>query len=126
MIIEEVLAQILGLTFLILSFVFLYNKKALKALVRLFRSKEFLIITGSAFVFLGVTIISLYNSWELSPYLMVTISGWLLLIEGLYRLLFVDLTTKIIKEMDSLVPIKVSLVFTLIIGLWLTIVSFIL
>ncbi len=124
--IEEILAQVLGLTFLILSFVFLYNKKALKTLVRLFRSKEFLVITGSAFVFLGVVIISLYNSWKLSWYVLITISGWLLLIEGLYRLFFIDLTTKIVKEMDSLVPVKVSLVITLLIGICLTIVSFIL
>ena len=121
---EEILARVIGLSFLIISFAFLVNKSALKVLVRLFRSKEFLVITGSAFVVSGVVIISLHNIWELSWNVLITISGWLLLVEGLYRLLFVDLTVKMIKEIDSLLPIKISLFFTLVLGISLTLISF--
>ena len=121
---EEILARIIGLSFLIISFTFLINKNALKVLVRLFRSKEFLVITGSAFVVSGITIISLHNVWEISWSLLITVSGWLLLVEGLYRLLFIELTVEMIKDIDSLLPIKISLLFTLILGVSLTLISF--
>lgn len=121
--IEDVLARIIGLSFLILSLTFLINKSALKVLIRLFKSREFLVITGSLFVVAGVIIISLHNVWDLSWDLLITISGWILLVEGLYRLFFPDLTVGVVREMDSLIPIKASLFFTLILGLCLTLVS---
>ncbi len=120
----EIIAKVLGLSLFIISFGLLINKKALKALVRLFRSREFLIMTGSAFIVCGIIIISVHNIWELSWRGVVTLVGWILLLEGLFRLFFMDLTIRMIKEMKSLAPVKASLIFTLAIGTYLTIISF--
>ncbi|MGM0438847.1 MAG: hypothetical protein ACQEP3_00205 [Patescibacteria group bacterium] len=120
----DILAKIIGLSFFTISFVFLYNKKALKALVRLFMSREFLVMTGSLFTVIGIIIISIHNVWELSWRGVVTLTGWMFLVEGLFRLFFMDLTIKIMKELKSFTPIKLSLMFTLSVGAYLILVSF--
>ena len=120
----EVLAKILGLSLFIISFGLLVNKKALKALIRLFRSREFLIMTGSFFTICGVIIISIHNVWESSWRGVVTFVGWIFLLEGLFRIFFMDLTIEMVKDMKSLKPVKISLVFTLVIGAYLTLISF--
>ncbi len=121
---EEVLAQIIGLSLFIFSFILLYDKKILAVFLRLLKSKEFLVISGFCFSFIGIVIISIHNSWTLSWQGVLTLTGWLFLIEGLFRLLFMDVTSKMIKEMNSITPIKVSLLITMTLGAFLTISTF--
>ncbi len=121
---EEILTRVLGLSLLILSAIMLFNKKALKAGLRTLISEELLLVTGFIFTISGIIVISIHNIWEFSWRGMISLVGWLLLAEGIFRLLFMGKIIKTIRNIDSLVPVKISLILTLIIGAYLTFISF--
>ena len=121
---EEILTRVLGLSLLILSAIMLFNKKALKAGLRTLISEELLLVTGFIFTISGIIVISIHNIWEFSWRGLISLVGWLLLAEGIFRLLFMGKIIKTIRNIDSLVPVKISLILTLIIGAYLTFISF--
>ncbi len=121
---EGILTRVLGLSLLILSAIMLFNKKALKAGLRTLISEELLLVTGFIFTISGIIVISIHNIWEFSWRGLISLVGWLLLAEGIFRLLFMGKIIKTIRNIDSLVPVKISLILTLIIGAYLTFISF--
>jgi len=119
-----IFGQVLGLTLFLFSAILLINKTAFKTAIRLHRSKALILLTGFLFSAVGIIIIVSHNIWELNWKGVITITGWLFLLEGLFRLLFIDLTIKIIKNLKSSIPIMISLYFSLIVGIYLILVTF--
>lgn len=115
MVISEILAKIIGLNLFLFSFVLLFNKQALQTTLRLLKSKEFMLLTGFGFVFLGLVIVVIHNIWEWSWRVIVTSTGWLFFLEGLIRVTFPSYMVKTLKQSSKL-PIKISLYLTLFVG----------
>ncbi len=118
------LGKIIGLSFFLISICLIINKRAFLSFMNLSRSKEFTLCLGFLFSFLGVIVISIHNIWEFNWKGLVTILGWLFVVEGLFRILFIDLVVELFKTKDSYLAMKMSLALTLIIGIYLILVTF--
>lgn len=114
------LAKIIGIIFFTVSFALLINKKAFRVCINLFKSKEFNLISGIIFFSIGVLILGLHNIWELNWKGVLTLTGWLLAIEGLGRIFFLD-AAKMVSDKEVYISLKISLWFTIIVGVYLTI-----
>ncbi len=121
---SQILAKIVGLSLFLFSFILLYNKKALQISLRLLKSKEFIFLSGLSFIFFGIIIISIHNVWELNWKGLLTLVGWISILEGLFRTFFIDLTLKTSKNIKSLGLIKTSLIISMALGFYLIFVSF--
>jgi hypothetical protein len=122
--ISIIFGRIIGLFLFLSSFCLLINKEAFNSFIRLSRSKVFTLFIGFAFSLFGIIIVTLHNIWEFSWVVLITVSGWLFIVEGLFRILFLDLIVKLLKNKDSYLAMKFSLFFTLIIGVYLIFVTF--
>ncbi len=118
-----ILGRIIGLSFFIFSFVLIFNQNLLKLYLKLLYSKEFLLISGSFFLFLGIIIISIHNAWNFSWEIIITISGWALIIEGLFRICFIEIIPTTINWLNQIKVIKLSLWLTLFVGLYLILIT---
>jgi len=85
MIIPVILAKILGPLALI-SGIGSFDLKRFTAFAKDPGKKWGLLIMGYVNSFIGLTTISLYNVWTWSPYLIVTITGWMIFLFGLCQL----------------------------------------
>lgn len=119
-----ILTQILGLSLFIISFAVIYNKDAFETFVQLSRSKGFNLLLGVIFLSLGIAIVVLHNRWVWQLDLFLTITGWLFLIEGLIRLLFVKQLTDIMLLKEAKIALLASFYFLFFLGLVLIVISF--
>lgn len=118
------LAKIIGVIFFTLSFILLINKSAFEIFINLLKSKEFILLSGIILFSAGVLILTFHNKWEINWKGVLTLTGWLIVMEGLIRILFINSIQKLIKQEDAKLAIKVSLFITLIIGAYLLLINF--
>ncbi len=120
-----ILGRILGLICFLFSFVLLINKELLVIFLKAHLSKQFLLISGFLFSAIGIAIVLLHDYWSFSSWrVLITILGLLFIIEGFFRLLFMNQTIRAIKSFNSIIAVKISLYLTLIIGFYLILITF--
>ncbi len=84
-----VLAQILGIVFVVLGLSMFFQKKnTVLAMEELFHSRSLMWIGGTVALMIGVTVVVLNNDSTYGLSLLVAIIGWLAIIKGLFILLF--------------------------------------
>jgi len=77
------LAQLMGVFALLMGFSMLAKRKMLISIFHeLSDSRALSYILGTLMFLLGLLIILNHNVWELSPRIIITILGWVILIEG--------------------------------------------
>jgi hypothetical protein len=96
-----VLAQIVGISFIILGLSIVFNKKAMATIIgELTSNKSALWIVGFFTTMLGATLVTLNNTWSAGLPLLVTIVGWLTLLKGASLLLFPNTAASYYKKMN--------------------------
>ena len=77
------LAQLMGIFSLVMGFSMLAKQKMLISIFHeLSDSRALSYILGTLMFLLGLLVILNHNIWELSPRVIITIIGWVILIEG--------------------------------------------
>lgn len=100
--ISIVLAQIVGISFMILGVSLFLNKKGTALVIEeMIQNKSVMWLAGLFTVFLGAVIVVLNNVWTSGLSLAVTILGWVTLIKGATILLFPEFTLSYYKKVNK-------------------------
>ena len=93
------LAKVLGLYLFLTSLAFLLNQQRFKKIFHdLVSDHAMLTVTGCVGMFIGLLIVLSHNIWMSDWPVMVTIVGWVALLQGIARIYFPDGYTKWVKE----------------------------
>jgi hypothetical protein len=99
--VTAVLAQILGIMFVVLGLSMLFQKKyTLLVVEELVQSKSFMWMGGFIALTMGAVIVALNNVWSSGLPLLITIIGWASLIKGTFLLLFPNLTISYYRKVN--------------------------
>jgi len=97
-----IFAQILGVTFVVLSLSIILNKKWMVIVVEEMTNNQGIIwLAGFITLILGAIIVVLNNVWTSGLPLLITILGLLILIKGLIILVFPNFTFSYYKKMNK-------------------------
>ena len=100
--ISLVLAQVLGIMFVVLALSMWFQKKYMLLVVEeLVRSKSFMWIGGFMALTMGAVIVVLNNYWTSGLPLVLTVLGWLALIKGAFLLLLPDTAVSYYKKVNK-------------------------
>ena len=100
--ISIVLAQIFGITLIVLGLSMIFNKKETTLVIEeLVEKKSSMWLAGFITLILGTVYVSLNNIWTSGLPLVITILGWLTLIKGASILIFPNLTTHYYKKVNK-------------------------
>jgi len=99
--ISIVLAQILGIIFIVLGLSMFFNKKnTTVAIEEILSSRGLMWIGGFMALVMGTIMIEFNNVWNSGLPLLITILGWLALIKGVFILVFPDFSISFYKKMN--------------------------
>ena len=118
------LAEVWGISVVVVSFALLINEKHLKGLFAKISSEESLFMCGLVSFVIGIATVLAHNIWTTNWQIVITILGWLALLKGLALLFMPDLFKKWTKKIESSSLLPYILVVTLIIGLVITYFGF--
>lgn len=115
------LATFLGWFLVILSFVFLFRTEPMKAVAtNVIKDPGLFFIFALMTVIIGLFVVVSHNYWIMGWPVVVTILGWLILINGLFRLFFSERAVKLAKSvLKSTKKMRIAGIINLIIGLFL-------
>jgi len=100
--ISIVLAQIMGITFIVLGLSMLFNKQWTAVMVEdLVKNQGLIWIAGLIALMMGAVTVVLNNFWTSGLPLFVTVVGWLALIKGVVILLFPNFTVSWYGKMNK-------------------------
>lgn len=100
--ISIVLAQIWGITFVVLGLSMLLNKKwTAVAIEEMFQNQGVIWQAGFICLVMGLVLVALNNVWTFGLPLFITILGWLTVIKGAVILLFPGLSGAYYKKMNT-------------------------
>jgi hypothetical protein len=117
-------AKLFGIVSTVLALGMLFNPDNAKKLAsELLDSGAGFIVSGVLPVIFGGWIIVNHNVWVLAWPVVVTAIGWMMLVSGVFRLLFVETWTSVMRRHIDKIPVLFSL-FGLIVGLLLIYVGF--
>lgn len=126
MVISIVLAKIFGIYLLVTSLAVLSRQKPMMQLVREFISnKPLVFVVASAELILGLLTIINHNIWVNDWRAIITIAGWLMVIEGaLYILLPAKTTKEIVSVFNNKNFYLIGGLAAFVLGIYLTYVGF--
>ena len=114
-----------GIINLIISLGFLFNLRHYEHMARkMATGPDGFILGGILPVLVSTLLLSYHNIWQLNWDITLTITGWILLIVGIFRIWFVYTWTKLIRRYIRVVPVLFA-VFGLIFGLMLCYAGFV-
>ena len=100
--ISIVLAQIIGITFIVLGLSMLFNKQWTAVMVEdLVKNQGLIWMAGLIALMMGAVTVVLNNFWTSGLPLFVTVVGWLALIKGVVILLFPNFTVSWYGKMNK-------------------------
>ncbi len=105
------LAEFWGFSFIIISLAFLINPKNIEDIIELVGDKKNVLMFGIINVMIGVASVLLYNVWDSSWKVIITIIAWLIVIRGIVCLFFPDIIKKIIETKIKIYKDWFSVVF---------------
>jgi uncharacterized membrane protein YvlD (DUF360 family) len=116
--ISIVLAQVLGIMFVVMGLSMLFQKKYMLSVVEeLVQSKSFMWIGGFMALTMGAVMITLNNVWTSGLPLVITVLGWLALIKGAFFLLLPDTAVSYYKKVNKEWKFVLAGLVVLILGL---------
>ncbi len=86
MITSTLLARFFGILTVIVTLVYLFNRKDLDLVLKLFEKRIVVLVKGIANSALGVVLLLSHNTWMTNLDVITTLFCWLILIEGLVDL----------------------------------------
>ena len=99
--IANFLAQVYGFSSVIVCLSFLVKPKHLKNLFAAAENETHLLFIGMANVFLGVTSLLLYSSWDMGWQRIITLLGWVMIIKGIIYLFIPETAVKYLKSWQA-------------------------
>ena len=118
------LAEILGISTVVISLAFLVKEKYLKRLFTLMETGESFFLWGLISFVLGLAIVLAHNIWIQDWRLIITVLGWLFLIKGLFLLFASELMKKWAKKVENASFLPFVMVVMVFIGLVITYLGF--
>ena len=118
------LADIWGISIVVISFALLIKDKHLKNLFAGLETQERFFEWGVVAFVIGLAMVLTFNVWDLSWQIIITLLGWLTLIKGLALLFMPDTIKTWAKKLEVASFLPYALVVLLIIGLILTYFGF--
>ncbi|MGD0576973.1 MAG: hypothetical protein ABSA74_02795 [Candidatus Staskawiczbacteria bacterium] len=118
------LAQIWGISIVVISFALLVKDGHLKSLMAKIETDESLFLWGFISLIIGLAMVLSYNVWMQSWQVIITILGWLALLKGLCLLFMPEQMKKWAKKMYGQQWLSIYLIVLLFIGLVITYLGF--
>jgi hypothetical protein len=119
------LAMVIGFYFTLTSLAYLIHKdRYKKALLDFTSDHPLMAISSEISTLLGLLIVVSHNIWSCNWRVLVTLTGWFLLVEGVLRLFFPERMTKLLKHMASTSGYVIFMTIWLVIGLYLLFIAF--
>ena len=118
------LAEIWGISLVVISFALLIKDKHIKSLFAKIENDDSLFCWGVISFLLGLAMVLAYNVWGQSWQVIITILGWLTLLKGLVLLFVPEYAKKYVKKMENQQWLPIALVVVVIIGLIITYFGF--
>lgn len=115
------LAQILGLYFMIIGIIVLYRRRAIMpAVSRLVANRPLLLVIGLMEILAGLAIVLTYPMVTLSTEGVISLLGWVLLVEGvLYFALPSRSVQRLVRRFNTTTWNRAGGVFAIVIGAYL-------
>ena len=118
------LAEVWGISTVIISLALLIKDKYLKYLFESFEKDESFFMWGFISTIIGVAMILAYNIWVWNWQIIITLLGWSSLLKGLFLLFCPELLKKWAKKINNQQWLPVWLLVLLFIGLIITYLGF--
>ena len=118
------LAQIWGISTVVVSLALLIKEKHLKKFFESIETEESFFIWGFISLVIGVAMVLAYNVWAWNWQLIITLLGWAALLKGLMLLFFPESLRKCAKKMNNGQWLPIWIILLLFIGLAITYFGF--
>jgi uncharacterized protein YjeT (DUF2065 family) len=118
------LAELWGVSLVVVSLAILTKPKYLKKLFAEVENEATMFFWGMVSLVIGLAMVLAYNVWLQNWQVIITILGWLSLIKGLAVLFFPEYTKKYAKKMENQQWLPIALVVLVFIGLVITYFGF--
>ena len=118
------LAEIWGISIVIISLALLTKEKHLKRLFAKIETEEGLFMWGFISLVIGLAMVLSYNVWDKNWQVVITILGWLALVKGLALLFLPELAKKYAKKIENQQWLPIALVILVFVGLVITYLGF--
>lgn len=118
------LADIWGISIVVISLALLIKEGHLKQLFAKINTEESLFIWGFVTFVIGIAMVLAYNVWVQGWQVIITILGWLTLLKGLCLLFTPEVFKKWAKKIETAQFIPYALVVLVVIGLVITYFGF--
>lgn len=118
------LAEVWGISIVVVSLALLAKEKHLKRLFASIEAEENFFLWGLISFVIGIAMILAHNVWVRNWQVIITILGWAALVKGLF-ILFLPETMKLwTKKMENKQWVPIMLVIALFVGLVITYLGF--
>jgi hypothetical protein len=118
------LAEIWGISMVVISLALLIKDKHLKSLFAKIDTEESLFAWGLISFIMGISIVLVHNIWTWNWQIIITILGWLALLKGLAHMFLPELFKKWTKKIENKQWLPIVLVVLVFIGLIITYLGF--
>ena len=118
------LAEIWGVSMVVVSLALLVKEKHLKRLFAAMETETGLFSWGLVSFVIGISMILANNVWVASWQVVVTILGWMSLVKGLSLLFLPEMTKFMVKKMENASFLPYALVIMVFVGLAITYFGF--
>lgn len=118
------LAEIWGISLVIIPLALLINSKYLRRLFAEVENDATMLFWGIVTLIIGISMILAYNVWEQKWQVIITIIGWLALLKGLAILFLPEYIKKWAKKIENAPFLPIALVIAVFIGLVITYLGF--
>lgn len=118
------LAEIWGISIVIISLALLIKERHLKRLFAKIETEESLFMWGFVSIVIGLAMVLSYNVWIQGWQIIITILGWASLIKGLSILFLPDMVKKWTKKVENAKFLPYALVVAVFVGLAITYFGF--
>lgn len=119
-------AKVLGLYLIITTIGMLVNRQRVRTIVdQIVNNAALLLIAGLLSLIFGIILVVVHNVWEADWRVLITIIGWLALIKGTIRVVFPQVSQKVLTRMMAADAghYIISIIF-LLVGIYLAYMGF--
>jgi len=124
MALSNYLAEIWGISIVVVALALLIKEKHLKRLFSKVENEESLFCWGLVSFVIGLAMVLAHNIWVKNWQVVITIFGWASLLKGLAMLFLPEFTKNYVKKMENKSWLPIALVVAVFVGLALTYFGF--
>ena len=118
------LAEVWGISIIVISFALLIKESYVKKLLASMESEGNLFISGAVSFVIGISMVLSQNIWVRNWQVIITILGWLVLVKGLAIMFFPGSIKNWIRKIDAAQFLPFALLALIIVGLVITYFGF--